>query len=90
MATPGADGSTSNGNQSGNTKELGMEKRYIAAMVLSGVGDALGYKNGDWEFCHSGEQIHQELKKLGGLKKINVNKKGITLKSMHYTSCLFY
>lgn len=45
---------------------------YIAAMVLSGVGDALGYKNGDWEFCHSGDAIHKQLKELGGLNELDV------------------
>ncbi|XP_074648041.1 ADP-ribosylhydrolase ARH1-like [Tubulanus polymorphus] len=50
-----------------------MEERYIAAMVLSGVGDALGYKNGSWEFNHSGKSIHEELHQLGGLEKITVS-----------------
>lgn len=50
-------------------------ERYKAAMVLSGVGDALGYKKGSWEFCHSGEAIHKELKELGGVDNIKVNKK---------------
>ena len=49
--------------------------RYVASMVLSGPGDALGYKNGNWEFCRSGEAIHKELEALGGLQKIQVNKK---------------
>ena len=35
-------------------------------MVLSGVGDALGYKNGSWEICRSGKKIHAEAKELGG------------------------
>ncbi|WAR18998.1 ADPRH-like protein [Mya arenaria] len=52
-----------------------IEERYVASMVLSGTGDALGYKNGNWEFCHSGEEIHQELEKLGGLDNISVNPK---------------
>ena len=47
-------------------------ERYKASMVLSGAGDALGYKNGNWEFCHSGATIHEELEKLGGLEKIQV------------------
>ncbi len=47
-------------------------ERYVASMVLSGTGDALGYYNGRWEFCHSGEEIHKELKELGGLDKIIV------------------
>jgi ADP-ribosylarginine hydrolase len=49
-----------------------LQERYEAAMVLSGAGDALGYKNGIWEFCHSGEEIHEELEDLGGLNKIKV------------------
>ena len=49
-----------------------LRNRYAHAMILSGVGDALGYKNGEWEFCHSGETIFKELQKLGGLQKIAV------------------
>ena len=49
-----------------------LRNRYAHAMILSGVGDALGYKNGSWEFCHSGESIFKELQELGGLKKISV------------------
>jgi ADP-ribosylarginine hydrolase len=41
---------------------------YVDGMVLSGVGDALGYKNGEWEMCNSGAQIHRELQLLGGLR----------------------
>lgn len=54
---------------------VSLQERYSAAMVLSGVGDALGYKQGDWEFCHSGETIHKELKKLGGVDAIRTDKK---------------
>uniref|UniRef100_A0A8V5GX84 Uncharacterized protein n=1 Tax=Melopsittacus undulatus TaxID=13146 RepID=A0A8V5GX84_MELUD len=43
---------------------------YEAAMVLSGVGDALGYRGGRWEYCRSGEQIHAELQDMGGLEAI--------------------
>ncbi|NXO09551.1 ADPRH hydrolase, partial [Oriolus oriolus] len=39
-------------------------------MVLSGVGDALGYRAGRWEYCTSGPQIHAELAELGGLAAI--------------------
>ncbi|XP_061173547.1 ADP-ribosylhydrolase ARH1-like [Saccostrea echinata] len=46
--------------------------RYEAAMVLGAVGDALGYNNGQWEFCDDGRQIHEELKNMGGLNSIHV------------------
>ncbi|NWX30244.1 ADPRH hydrolase, partial [Notiomystis cincta] len=39
-------------------------------MVLSGVGDALGYRGARWEYCTSGPQIHRELAELGGLAAI--------------------
>uniref|UniRef100_A0A4W5MB25 Uncharacterized protein n=1 Tax=Hucho hucho TaxID=62062 RepID=A0A4W5MB25_9TELE len=39
-------------------------------MLLSGVGDALGYCNQLWEYNDSGPAIHQELQELGGLKNI--------------------
>lgn len=45
---------------------------YEAAMVLSGVGDALGYRAGRWEYCTSGPQIHAELAQLGGLAAISL------------------
>ncbi|XP_059157146.1 ADP-ribosylhydrolase ARH1-like [Physella acuta] len=51
-------------------------ERYVAAMVLSGVGDALGYKNGEWEFCHSGETIYAEVLKLNDVENIQVKLPG--------------
>ncbi|XP_004080352.1 ADP-ribosylarginine hydrolase isoform X1 [Oryzias latipes] len=47
-------------------------EHYKAAMLLSGAGDALGYKNQLWEYNESGPAIHQELQELGGLKSIKV------------------
>lgn len=47
-------------------------------MVLSGAGDALGYKNGSWEFCHNGKEILKELISLGGIKALNVKCKFLT------------
>ncbi|NWT75956.1 ADPRH hydrolase, partial [Prunella himalayana] len=41
-------------------------------MVLSGVGDALGYRGARWEYCTSGPQIHAELAQLGGLAAISL------------------
>lgn len=53
---------------------MSIKDRYAAAMVLGGVGDALGYRNGKWEFCKSGITIHEELEKLGGIENIHVDK----------------
>ena len=52
-----------------------LRARFDASMVLAGVGDAIGYKNGEWEFCRSGLKIHQHLEALGGIEKIKVNPK---------------
>ncbi|MGH0166925.1 UNVERIFIED_CONTAM: hypothetical protein FKN15_051738 [Acipenser sinensis] len=46
-----------------------MEK-FQAAMLLGGVGDALGYRKASWENCTSGAQIQEELKSLGGLDSL--------------------
>jgi len=43
-----------------------MQERYEATMLLSGVGDALGYNNGRWEFNYSGAAILQELNIMTG------------------------
>ncbi|XP_062859315.1 ADP-ribosylhydrolase ARH1-like isoform X2 [Trichomycterus rosablanca] len=40
---------------------------YKAGMLLSGVGDAIGFK---WEFNYSGPLIHKSVQKLGGVKNI--------------------
>ncbi|KPP71369.1 Protein ADP-ribosylarginine hydrolase-like [Scleropages formosus] len=45
-------------------------QHYRAAMVLSGAGDALGYRNQLWEYNESGPAIHQELQELGGIENI--------------------
>jgi hypothetical protein len=39
-------------------------------MVLSAVGDIMGFKNGDWEFNRSGEAIHAQMMKLTGGKGV--------------------
>ena len=48
------------------------KERFTASMILAGVGDAIGYKNGSWEFCRSGVRIHQEAEALGGVGSIKV------------------
>ena len=40
-------------------------ERFVATMVLGGVGDALGYKSGEWGVCGSGRHIHNSLVQLG-------------------------
>ena len=44
-------------------------------MVLAGAGDAIGFKNGSWEFCRSGRSIHDELAQLGGIEGITIDPK---------------
>ena len=51
-----------------------MKAKYEAAMILAGVGDAMGYKNGKWEFCFDGEKIHSEVEELGGIEKLHIVK----------------
>lgn len=58
--------------------------RYEAAMVLSAAGDALGYKNGEWEICRSGRDIQRELRNMGGIQAIHVKRK--LFKSYLYSS----
>ncbi|XP_071497275.1 ADP-ribosylhydrolase ARH1-like [Diadema antillarum] len=52
--------------------EADMLSRYKAAMLLSGVGDAMGYRSGSWEFNFVGADIHKEVTALGGVTKLKV------------------
>jgi len=52
-----------------------MEKRYEAAMIMSAVGDAMGYKNGTWEFQMSQNTITKEYERFGGVENIVIDKK---------------
>jgi len=60
-------------NSSIMTPNDDLKEKYRAAMLLSAVGDALGYKNQEWEYCKSGPQIHRELEALGGLSNISAS-----------------
>jgi ADP-ribosylarginine hydrolase len=46
----------------------------IIIFFSGAVGDAIGYKNGSWEFCHNGRFIHNELESLGGLENLCIDK----------------
>ena len=46
------------------------ELKFQHCMLLSGVGDALGYKDGEFEFCRSGSAIQDTVKGLGGLSEL--------------------
>ena len=40
-----------------------MEQRYEASMVLTAVGDSLGYRRSVSGFCRSGPKIHADIEK---------------------------
>lgn len=65
-----------------------MEK-FQAAMLLSAVGDSLGYRKGRWESCMSGCQIQKELSDLGGLTALKLDPENWPLSDgalMHMTT----
>ena len=53
-------------------KAIVLTERYVASMVLSGVGDAMGFKSGEWEFENDGEFIHEQCSRLGGIKQLKI------------------
>eukprot|EP01137_Pigoraptor_chileana_P012139 Opistho-2@64159 len=52
-----------------------MSIRFRACMLLGAVGDAMGYKNGSWEFTKDGRNIHADAEQLGGVLNLHINKK---------------
>eukprot|EP01136_Pigoraptor_vietnamica_P024538 Opistho-1_new@77683 len=51
-----------------------MPERYVACMVLGAAGDAIGYKNGKWEFTKDGRTIHKQCEALGGVRNLRPEK----------------
>lgn len=52
------------------------QENFRACMVLAAVGDAMGYKNGDWEFLTNTKIIHEEMMALTNNKgplKLSIN-----------------
>lgn len=47
-----------------DSKSKEVEEKYVAVMLLSGVGDAMGYRKGKWEFDRDGAAIHKQLAKM--------------------------
>eukprot|EP00667_Euglena_gracilis_P007338 EG_transcript_7404 len=57
-----------------------LQERVLAAVLCSAVGDAIGYRNGQWEFCYSGVKIHQQLaKQFHSVNGIKVTKEDFRL-----------
>ena len=51
-----------------------LSNRYTHTMVLSAVGDAMGYYKGKFEFLKSGPKIHEAVNNdLGGLDKLELS-----------------
>lgn len=57
-----------------------LQERFKASLVLSGVGDAMGYRRGKWEFNYSGKSIQKEMMELTdgkGVLHLNISKSWI-------------
>lgn len=53
--------------------QMALRDRIQAAVLCSAAGDAIGYRNGYWEFNYSGTDIHKQLhQKFRGLKGVYV------------------
>ena len=61
------------------TEDRALKHRFNSCMVLSGVGDALGYKDAAFEFCRSGKLIQESVVSLGGLSAMVPSPSKITV-----------
>lgn len=53
--------------------ETSNQEKFQACMLLSAVGDAIGYRRARWEFNSSAESIQRELVGLGGIQNLVVD-----------------
>ncbi|CAD7952718.1 unnamed protein product, partial [Amoebophrya sp. A25] len=68
VAAAGADASTATIQE----KTAPMTERFAATILLHVVGDALGYKGGEWEFCASTSKIRNDCEALGGMLALDI------------------
>eukprot|EP00033_Pygsuia_biforma_P002004 GCRY01002229.1.p1 GENE.GCRY01002229.1~~GCRY01002229.1.p1 ORF type:complete len:439 (+),score=85.57 GCRY01002229.1:80-1396(+) len=56
-----------------------LSERYEACFFLAALGDALGFRNTQWEFCYDTSKIHNEfeglLERCGGFEKFTITPK---------------
>lgn len=60
-------------------------------MLYGALGDAIGYKNGDWEFEKDGLAILDQVKQLGGIQNVWVNPQDWPVSDdtvMHLATCI--
>lgn len=53
-----------------------MQTRFRATMLLAAVGDAIGYRQGIWEFNRSGPTIHSDMMRITdqkGISELDIN-----------------
>lgn len=63
-------------------------ERIKACLILAAVGDAIGYKNGSWEFNFHGSDIHEQCKELGGISNIDIDGWSVSDDTiMHIATC---
>lgn len=48
-----------------------LRNKYVACMICHALGDAIGYKNGEWEFQHTDDKIFEFIG-LGGVNRLSL------------------
>ncbi|CAD7945945.1 unnamed protein product [Amoebophrya sp. A120] len=54
------------------TPEPDLRERFEACLLLHAVGDAMGYRGGQWEFCASTTKIRNDCEELGGVLEMDL------------------